>query len=154
MASEMMPIFTSCKNARILQKVTSFRNWKNTLISRWHRVTILTPQLLILPISSPNKCLFLRKYKYFSQFSVCNRIKYPVEKKRINHIILFGITACWELSYWTENCFYILMNWDRLRIAGGWIIIIIGRTAAWIIQPRQRSRRCVLSKENTCRILS
>ena len=33
-----------------------------------------------------------------------------------------------------------------LRIDGGWIITITGRTAAWIIQPRQRSRRCVLSK--------
>ena len=33
-----------------------------------------------------------------------------------------------------------------LRIAGGWIIIITGRTAAWIIWLRRHSRRSVLSK--------
>jgi hypothetical protein len=33
-----------------------------------------------------------------------------------------------------------------LRIAGGWIIIFIDRTAVWTIWPRQRSRRCVLRK--------
>ena len=30
-----------------------------------------------------------------------------------------------------------------LRIAGGWIIITIGRIAAWIIWPRQRSQRFI-----------
>ena len=33
-----------------------------------------------------------------------------------------------------------------LRIAGGWIKIITGRTAAWITWPRRHSQRSVLSK--------
>ena len=33
-----------------------FQELKYTLIFRWHLVTILTLQILILPISSPNKC--------------------------------------------------------------------------------------------------
>jgi hypothetical protein len=41
--------------------------------------------MLILPISNPNKCRFLRIYINF------NRIKYPVGNKCINDMILFEI---------------------------------------------------------------
>ena len=33
-----------------------------------------------------------------------------------------------------------------LQIAGGWIIITIGRIVAWIIWPRRHLQLCVLSK--------
>ena len=33
-----------------------------------------------------------------------------------------------------------------VQIAGGWIIIIIGRIVHWIIWPQRRSRRSVLTK--------
>ena len=35
---------------------------------------------------------YLRKYKYFSNFSVCNRIKYTEEMKCIDHIILWVVS--------------------------------------------------------------
>ena len=55
------------------------------------------------------------------------------------------------------------MSLDMLQIAGGWIIITIAYTVAWIIWPRQHSLRSILrkatlrlpqDKENTCDILS
>ncbi len=63
----------------------------------------MTPQISNLPISSPNKRYFLWKYSYFSEFSVCNRIKYTEGKKCINHIILVGILGhsshiCWSVT--------------------------------------------------------
>ena len=44
--------------------------------------------MLILPISSPNKCQLFAKIKIFLNF---DRIKYTVRNKCIDHVILFGI---------------------------------------------------------------
>jgi hypothetical protein len=38
------------------------------------------------------------------------------------------------------------MRYDMLQIRDGWIIITIGRIAAWIIFLRGHLQRCVLSK--------
>ena len=51
-----------CQNS---SKSHLFQELKNTLIFRWHYDTILTPQMSILPMSSPNKCGFFGKYKDF-----------------------------------------------------------------------------------------
>ncbi len=46
--------------------------------------------MLILPISSPNKCRFFAKYRYFMIIFGLKSVKYPDEMKCINHIILLG----------------------------------------------------------------
>jgi len=78
-----------CQNS---SKTHLFQELENILISRWHLVTKMSPQMLILPISSPNKCQFLRKYNYFLTIFHFFRIKYTEEIKCINHITLLWIS--------------------------------------------------------------
>ena len=52
----------TCQNS---SKNHLFHELENTQISRWHHVSKMTPQMLILPISSPNKCQFFAKIQIF-----------------------------------------------------------------------------------------
>ncbi len=56
--------FSRAAKYQISSKSHLFQKLENTLTSRWHHVTKMSPQMLILPISSPNKCHFLRKNEY------------------------------------------------------------------------------------------
>ena len=60
-----MPPFSWVVKYQNSSKTHLFQELENTLIFRWHYDTILSPQMLILPMSSSNKCQLFWKHRYF-----------------------------------------------------------------------------------------
>ncbi len=80
MKLSMLDKVVKCQNS---SKSNLFQKLKNTAILKWHYDSILSPQMLILLISSPNKYQLFAKIQIFLKIFSVNRIKYPDEKKCI-----------------------------------------------------------------------